>query len=404
MPTTQKVQGCSQECVPVHSTCIVFSMLSKDRAIEFTKQFAFQSGNVDDNLLEDVISGKKCLRISQLCRLWAGMGSIYKISIGDNAATQFVVKHVTPPPPSQQSFGDQRKSKSYQVEANFYQYVAPELIASSHRSLLLMPIPYSVEYGPKEDEITICMSYLEGSWIQSSSTSRDDVQGTLRWLAQFHAAYWGEDTIHQLVQTAGLQEIGSYWHLDTRPDEHASMTRKGWQGRLKRAAKAIDQCLKRDPMQCLIHGDPKEANVMKLNNNNDNNDSSSSSRSNRHQQQQDNIAMYDFQYCGKGTPTRDLAYFLCSSCDDDWEDELVQYYYEQLSQQLNQQGITPPTLDHFRKSLLLAFCDFHRFLCGWGQWGYDLQDKVLSLLQILDNGKDLGSDEAYHEAIQKHFW
>ena len=118
----------------------------------------------------------------------------------------------------------------------------------------------------------------------------------------------------------------------------------------------------------------------------------------------DKIAMYDFQYCGKGTPTRDLAYFLCSSCDEDWEEELVLYYFEQLKDLLNRQGITPPSFNHFKQSLDLAFCDFYRFLCGWGEWGYDVKGKVLSLLQCLDGGKALGTEQAYNEAIKKEFW
>lgn len=229
------------------------------------------------------------VQTSQLCRLWAGMGHIYRVSCSvDNISWQFVVKHVTPPPRRQQSFGDRRKAVSYQVEAHFYQHVAKDLLSSG----LTLPTPYEVEYGPKEDEITIGMSLLEGSYIDTGDS--EDALGTVRWLAQFHAAYWGNDTINELVARVGLQTVGSYWHLDTRPDEHESLSRRGLEGRLKRAARAIDACLKRDPMQCLIHGDPKEANVMKL--------------------RDGGIAMYDFQYCGKGTPTRDLAYFLCSSC------------------------------------------------------------------------------------------
>lgn len=360
-------------------------MFPKDRAIELTRQCLEKMDRSDcSSILEDVEAKRQRVKIQQLCRLWAGMGSIYKFSVGETL--EFVVKHVTPPPPGKQSFGDRRKSKSYQVEANYYKHVAPELLSpppTSPPNCLVMPTPYVVEYGPNDDEITICMSYLQGSWIQTGS--REDVQGTLRWLAHFHAAYWGLGTIDELVERVGLQEIGSYWHLDTRPDEHAGMSKRGWQGRLKLAAKALDECLKRDPMQCLIHGDPKEANVMKLNS-------------------EGKISMYDFQYCGKGTPTRDLAYFLCSSCDEDWEDELVNYYFAQLKDQLNRQGITPPTLDHFQQSLNLAFCDFYRFLCGWGQWGYDLKDKVLTLLQRLDDGKDLGSEEAYQEAMKDKFW
>ena len=49
-------------------------------------------------------------------------------------------------------------------------------------------------------------------------------------------------------------------------------------------------------------------------------------------------------------------------------------------------------------------CDFYRFLCGWGEWGYDLKGKVLTLLQCLDGGKNLGTEEAYKEAMKNKFW
>ncbi|KAL7558543.1 hypothetical protein ACA910_008133 [Epithemia clementina (nom. ined.)] len=118
------------------------------------------------------------------------------------------------------------------------------------------------------------------------------------------------------------------------------------------------------------------------------------------------VAMYDLQYCGKGTPTRDIAYFLCSSCDEDKEHELVEYYYNQLVDNLSRSKATNdvPTLEHLKDSLELAFCDFCRFMCGWGHWGYDVQSRVQIFLLRLDGGKDLGSEEAYDKAIRKILW
>ena len=53
-----------------------------------------------------------------------------------------------------------------------------------------------------------------------------------------------------------------YWHLDTRSEEHAQMSGKGWMGRLKLAARAIDARLKLDPIQTVCHGDAKGANIL----------------------------------------------------------------------------------------------------------------------------------------------
>ena len=59
------------------------------------------------------------------------------------------------------------------------------------------------------------------------------------------------------------------------------MPRKGWEGRLKLAARAIDERLRRDEMQCCIHGDAKDANMLF----HSDDDGSGG------------VSMYDFQYC-----------------------------------------------------------------------------------------------------------
>jgi len=361
-------------------------MIPKDRALRLTQNCSVHLFGEEE---EDVPPlQENDVKLRQLCRLWAGMGHIYQVTVpgckGNKHSRPFVIKHVTPPSRTRQSFGDRRKADSYQVEANFYEKLARPL-QTEHPGIQL-PTPYFVEHGPEQGEITICMSLLEGRPINTMNLG--DVKKALGWMAAFHAAHWGENQIDTLVGDVGLQRMGSYWHLDTRPDEHDSMSRRGWEGRLRRAARAIDECLKRDPMQCLIHGDPKEANMMVLDGSKE-------------------VAMYDLQYCGKGTPTRDIAYFLCSSCDEDEEEKLVEHYYNQLVEQLlskTDPTITPPTLEHFQDSLELAFCDFCRFMCGWGHWGYDVRTRVLAFLHRLDGGKDLGSEAAYDEAIRRELW
>ena len=93
----------------------------------------------------------------------------------------------------------------------------------------------------------------------------------------------------------GLQAQGCYWHLDTRPDEWESMPERGWQGRLKHAAKALDRRLKGDPSQCCVHGDLKADNMCF--------DGQA-------------VGMCDFQYCGKACAAKDLAYLLCCAADE----------------------------------------------------------------------------------------
>ena len=76
-----------------------------------------------------------------------------------------------------------------------------------------------------------------------------DVKNCLFWLATFHATFMNNSA-------EGLWDVGTYWHLATRPDELASME----DGKLKNAAAAIDQMLNNCKFQTLVHGDAKLAN------------------------------------------------------------------------------------------------------------------------------------------------
>jgi Ecdysteroid kinase-like family len=334
------------------------------------------------NELEKGLHDASDLTVQTVCSLWGGMGHIYRVSLSTNKPITFVVKHVAPP--RSQSLGDKRKEDSYQVEANFYDKLAPILIRDHDIGI---PVPYLVErdYGKQQNEVVIGMSYIEGT--ANGLSNNDSAMAVLKWLAAFHASYWGAEKVDEIIESVGLQPQGSYWYLDTRPDEHDAMPSKGWEGRLKRAARAIDARLKRDPLQCLIHGDVKEANVLYSTNGNTG---------------QTTVTMCDFQYCGKGPPTKDLAYFLCSSANLDNEHQAIVYYLNQLTQRLPN-GVIPPTLDQFMGSLELAYCDFYRFMSGWGFWGSGGEDRVRSVLDRLDGGKDLGSEEAYDDAVWREY-
>ena len=211
---------------------------------------------------EGVIISEQNVSIKNICRLWAGMGFIYQVTVTLPSSSQkdkmykFIIKHVIPPPKRSRSFGDERKASSYLIEANFYESIAPILIDQYDLSI---PTPYHVERNEGTDEVTICMSLLVSS--PNYLSDDDSVHSVLCWLATLHAATWGEKVDAYVTQKI-VQPIGSYWHLNTRPSEHTSMSNKGWEGRLKMAARAIDERLKRDAMQCCIHGDAKDANML----------------------------------------------------------------------------------------------------------------------------------------------
>jgi hypothetical protein len=312
-------------------------------------------------------------QVKRTCSLWGGKGFVYEIT----TIPPIIIKYVSESgDPLAMSLSDRRKAESYQVEANFYERVAPFLLEKH----LKIPRPLYVER--RETQVVICMSKLTGEtpYLQDPHT-----RAVLQWLATLHAATWGGTERHPNL-TGLLQPVGTYWHLDTRPDEHASMKQKGWQGRLKLAARALDNRLKRDSMQCCCHGDAKEANML-------------------FSREGDTIVvgMYDFQYAGWGTPTRDLSYFLSVAAHDN-SLELLRFYHTELLQKLgDDQQHAAPSFEALQDSLEIAYADWVRFQCGWGFWGADLTDRVISLLDRLDGGSNLGTEEAYEQAMQREY-
>jgi hypothetical protein len=269
-------------------------------------------GGVDDDDDDDASAGSSPtisegdVEFKSLCRLWAGMGHIYEISIndvpGERRRRRFIVKRVTPPPRKRRDAGDRRKATSYVIESNFYEHLAPILINDRG---LRMPVPYHVEENGEDeddDRVTICMSVLDGSPARYSLRENDDrVQSVLSWLATFHASTWSSNVnLDDMIRRKLIQPIGSYWHLDTRTDEHASMSNRGWEGRLKLAARSIHERLRRDGMQCCVHGDAKDANMLFLD---DDHDDDSGGGLGGGGGGGGKVGMYDFQYCGRAPPS-----------------------------------------------------------------------------------------------------
>ena len=174
-----------------------------------------------------------------------------------------------------------------------------------------------------------------------------EMQACLRWLANFHATFIGK-------QPAGLWAVGTYWHLDTRPDELAVLD----DAALKAAAKRIDQRLNNAHYQTFVHGDAKLANFC-------------------FSADGEQVAALDFQYVGGGCGMKDVAYFIGSCLYEEdcerYETELLDYYFARLREALGQRdsGIDTDALEQEWRALYpLAWSDFHRFMKGWspGHW------------------------------------
>lgn len=161
-------------------------------------------------------------------------------------------------------------------------------------------------------------------------------------MANFHA-----DNLN--ISTKGLWEIGSYWHLETRPEEWRIMA----EGPLKNQAAKIDTKLNKAHFTTIVHGDAKLANFC-------------------FSKDGKKVAAVDFQYIGGGCGMKDLAYFLGSCLDEKglftYTHTLLDYYFEELKMSL--ENILDGTeLKALEKEWLylfdFAWADFDRFLLGW---------------------------------------
>jgi len=315
--------------------------------------------------------------------LWGGCGAIYKFCIetAEGPDLSIVVKKVAMPS-EELSRGDQRKKDSYEVEAAFYSAGHAERLIDAS---CIVPFPLYVETAPS---VTICMTELKDSRVARSR------EAFLVWLARLHGTYWG-CRADEACTEGGLQKQGCYWHLDTRPDEHRKLLGRSEElhRRLGLAARAIDEWLKNDPLQSVCHGDAKGANIM-------------------YSQGTGGAPValvYDFQYCGKASAAKDLAYFFnveVHTSTAQQEAPLLQTYLRELSGLLEARGERPPSLEELQTSLEIALCDWRRFsLIGLGGWGNSSVDRsrVREVLDKLDGGRPLASEEGYSEAIRVHF-
>ncbi|MEM7231199.1 MAG: phosphotransferase [Planctomycetota bacterium] len=284
-------------------------------------------------------------------RLWSGYGSIVRMDLRGSETKSVIVKHV------QAGAGDhprgwntdrshQRKLKSYQVETHWYRE------AGRLGTTGLARMPDCLGTRIDGDEVLLVLEDLDGAGFteRRSSVTETEWQTCVRWLAGFHAEGMGRST-------DGLWPSGTYWHLETRPDELEALDDLP----LKNAAAAIDAELKASPFQTLVHGDAKLANFCF---------STEGSR----------VAAVDFQYVGGGCGMKDLAYF-AGSCFRDAEaerreDEILSCYFEAMRSYLKASNDADAAIDpkaveeDWRPLYRVAWADFHRFMKGWspGHW------------------------------------
>jgi thiamine kinase-like enzyme len=286
-------------------------------------------------------TGAKSLQEKETIQnLWSGYGKIKRIILEGSDLKSVVVKNVQLPEQNNHprgwnsEIGHLRKLKSYQVESSWYKNY-------SKQSMARLPNCFAIDH--KDDEVLIVLEDLDatGFTVRKQNVSWSEIETCLQWLADFHASYLGKEANN-------LWEIGSYWHLETRPQELESLQDK----ELKKAASAIDQKLNNCTYKTVIHGDAKLANFCFSKNG--------------------EVAGVDFQYVGGGCGMKDVAYFIGSCLNENdcerLETKILDTYFYSLQKALDNKN--EDLEKEWRDLYHFAWADFHRFLKGWspGHW------------------------------------
>lgn len=282
-----------------------------------------------ENIILDRLNSDRIVACELIQKLWSGYGELLRVKTEQRAVIVKLIQfpnQYNHPRGWSSNIGHERKKKSYQVEQNWYTGLQP--IPGARMAEL-------VDKGVVGDQVYLLIEDLASANFKIKHTiDWHDIDMCLRWLANFHR-YFLE------YSTDGLWTIGTYWHLDTRPEELAVLEDE----ELTQAAPLIDAKLNHAQHQTIVHGDAKLANFL----------------FNEHE-----TAAVDFQYVGGGVGVKDLAYFMSSIFH---EDELDAYEERCLDSYFNYLNL-PEVETEWRALYPFAWCDFYRFLKGWspGHW------------------------------------
>ncbi len=276
-------------------------------------------------------------------RLWNNYGELLRVYLKGGETQSVILKHIKIPSVHFHPTGfgtelsKQRKINSYRVETNWYENYNHINLADGGS-----PTARRLASFQKDGEIFILLEDLDalGYGRRLSRPGLGPTKLGLSWLASFHAKFLQSEH-------AGLWDNGTYWHLETRPDELEALR----DPQLKLMAPLIDSRLKTAKHQTLVHGDAKLANFC-------------------FSQDLSRVAAVDFQYVGKGCGMKDVAYYIGSCLSEDQseklEADLLAFYFGELSRNVKDPGIDTAELeDEWRALYPVAMADFHRFMKGW---------------------------------------
>ncbi|WP_163715556.1 oxidoreductase family protein [Mangrovibacterium lignilyticum] len=306
---------------------------------------------MNDHFLETIkksTGAEELGKTENIQNLWSGYGKIIRYHLKNAPMKSVIVKHVRlldggkNPRGWNSNLSHERKLKSYRVESFWYEKYSNKCDDQCRVAKCLAIETY-------DDEVLMVLEDLNEAGFpkRKDRTSWAEVELCLDWLANFHATFLG-------VEPEGLWETGTYWHLETRPEELDVLKDM----ELKGAAETIDKTLKDATFKTLVHGDAKLANFC----------FSPDAKA---------VAAVDFQYVGGGCGMKDVAYFI-GSCmlEEDCEileSQILNTYFIALQQALKKQQkeVDFVALEKEWRALYhVAWTDFHRFLKGWspGHW------------------------------------
>lgn len=265
--------------------------------------------------------------VQQVQRLWSGYGAILRLHLIGRAPV--ILKRVAPPAGS--GIGHHRKLRSYEVERAWYAGPAERCDATCR-------VPRRLACEAPGGETWLLLEDLDAAGFpgRSRGLTPGELSAALRWLAAFHATFLGE-------APGALWRRGTYWHLETRPDELAA-TRDA---ELRRAAPVIDARLEAARHRTLVHGDAKPANFCFG---------------------PAAAAAVDFQYVGGGVGVQDVAYLLPGAPGDTAFEAGLDQYLDLLARELDRRrpDADPDAVcSEWRALAPWAHQDFQRFLAGW---------------------------------------
>ena len=286
------------------------------------------------------LGASSILNVEKIQTLWSGYGGIFRLQLKSYLSESVIVKLIDLQDSKNHLRGwatnnsHQRKVKSYEVEQAFYQHYASRLKGVAKVADVLFTEAKGITKVIVLEDLSIEYPVLK------QSCTYKELLTVIKWLARFHAKFIG--TLPQ-----NLWPIGSYWHLETRPDELKAMQ----PSLLKENAEAIDAALNNAKFKTIIHGDAKVANFC-------------------FSESGDKVAAVDFQYVGGGVGVKDVAYFLGSCLTSDecalYEEEVLNVYFDKLLKHVDLESQDKEALEKEWRSLYpLAWADFNRFLLGW---------------------------------------